>query len=1367
MLAGDGRCKTFDAAANGFARGEGCGIVVLKRLSDAKRDGDRVLALIRGSAINQDGKSSGLTVPNGPAQESVIRDALTAAGLEGSDIDYVEAHGTGTSLGDPIEVRSLARVFGEGRDPDRPLVIGSVKTNIGHLEAAAGVAGFLKVVLALQHEAIPKHLNFKDPNPFIEWKNLPVAVARDAKPWPRGTRPRRAGVSSFGFSGTNAHLILEEAPADAVPVEGNNDRPLHCLTVSARSEASLHELARLYADTLAPEKGLKLADFAHVAATGRAHLTHRMAVVAADGAEAREALLAANSGAAEPRIRRGKLASGRSTEVVFLYTGAGAQYPGMARSLYQASPVFRDAIDHCDKLLGPDAKGRTLKSVFWEPTEGDPPIHDIGWTQPAMFAIEYALTTLWRSWGVIPAAVIGHSVGEYAAACAAGVFSVEDGLRLIAERGRLMQSLPPGGMMAALFAPIEEIEAAVAPMRDRVAIAAINGRRSVVISGETSAVEAVLADFAQHNVTGQRLFVSLAAHSPLMDPALDRMEALARSVVMSPPSIPIAWNLTGRPLPGGVAPDALYWRRHMREPVRFADGIKALHDDGFRIFLEVGPHPSLLAFAGESLPEQGNLFLTSLRRGKDDWTELLTSLADLHVNGVPVDFAGFDRPYFRRRVTIPTYAFDRQRYWAAPTPHLRPDAGEVPATVEGTVDAGELLYKVAWEPAANASAGPDTPSGLAGEATEALSYPAARLEKPRGWVVLGDGGGIGTALIDALESRGDKCVLQSTAEDGGIMDATAAQNVFWRKWRGEGGEMPCVIDLRWLDCAPETSGASLQTHVNGSLSLVKAMVAETGGRPARLWTVTRGAQAAGEVRNPLSPFAAAAWGLTWSAALEHPELCAVCVDLDPASVADEIAKLVFELDQDGREDKVVLRGGERLVARLRRQDHGASSNVLRPQELTSPLVRPDGQYVVTGGLSGLGLEVAEWLVEHGAKHISLIGRRGAATPGASAVLQRLAAAGVEASVASIDVGDADALGAFLSERRIAGPPLRGVIHAAGILDDAALASQDWSRFERVLRPKVAGAQNLDRLTRADPLDWFVMFSSAAVLLGAPGQANYAAANMILDVMAHERRRLELPALSINWGPWAQVGMAASMEERMLASGLTPFTPKEGLGAMETIMRMDVAQVGVLAADWMQFLKRRDQDVSPPPYFARVMASRGRTETSGPAEKPAVVLRESLPPDIALWEKDLRRATLDRVVRRVVAEVVGLKSPQSIDAALSLFKIGLDSLMAIQLQRRLERATEETLPAAFAFNYPTLEAMVELLDSRIAARVPAAGDLDTSMDLLSRVDELSAEEIELTAKPDGQGERAVTGSTEDQKENCFAGSFRNGWRSNGS
>ncbi|MGA2411640.1 MAG: acyltransferase domain-containing protein, partial [Candidatus Binataceae bacterium] len=674
-----------------------------------------------------DGRSGGLTVPNGPAQESVLRDALTAARLEGSDIDYVEAHGTGTSLGDPIEVRALGRILGEGRNRDTPLMIGSVKTNIGHLESAAGVAGFIKVVLSLRHEAIPRHLNFKDPNPFIEWASLPVAVVDEEKPWVRGTRPRRAGVSSFGFSGTNAHVVLEEAPDEIAPIDGV-DRPLHCLTVSAQSEASLRDLCRLYAETLAPERAFRLCDVAHVAGTGRSHLMHRLAVVAANESQARAALLAATAGDADPKLRRGKIMSGQSTEVVFLYTGAGAQYPGMGGELYQTSPVFREAIDYCDKLLGPDANGLTLKSVMAATAESAAPIHEIGWAQPAMFAIEYALTKLWRSWGVIPSAVIGHSVGEYAAACVAGVFSVEDGLRLIAERGRLMQSLPPGGMMAALFAPIDEIEAAIFPLRGRVAIAAFNAPGSVVISGETSAVEIVLADFARRNVIGQRLFVSLAAHSPLMEPALDRMERLAGSVAMSPPTIPIAWNLTGRPLPNGVAPDAIYWRSHMREPVRFADGIKSLYDDGFRIFLEVGPHPTLLALAQQSLPEKGNLLLTSLRRGREDWNELLTSLADLHVHGVPVDFAGLDRPYQRRRVTLPTYPFDRERYWAAPMPRLGQGDSDRGTAAKGAdaQNADGLYYKIEWEPAPSAYPCLRRPSELKEEAVDRFKQLAAQ-----------------------------------------------------------------------------------------------------------------------------------------------------------------------------------------------------------------------------------------------------------------------------------------------------------------------------------------------------------------------------------------------------------------------------------------------------------------------------------------------------------------------------------------------------------------------------------------------------------------------------------------------------------------
>jgi acyl transferase domain-containing protein/acyl carrier protein len=728
MLAPDGRCKTFDAAADGFSRAEGCGIVVLKRLSDAQRDGDRILALVRGCAINQDGRSGGLTVPNGPAQEAVIRDALAAAGISAADIGYVEAHGTGTALGDPIEVRALGRVLGEGRDPADPLVIGSVKTNFGHLESAAGIAGFIKVILALHNEEIPSHLHFKTPSPHIEWSSLPVAVATERRAWPRGTRVRRAGVSSFGFSGTNVHAILEEAPAAAEPT-GTPDRPQHCLTLSARGERPLRELAQRYADALVPGTGIRLADAAHTAAIGRFHMGDRLAVIAANEAEARTALTVFAAGGSQANIRRGSVAADKESDVVFVYTGAGAQYPGMGQALYDASPIFREAIDRCDALLGADARGLTLKSVLRTGTTTDAPIHEIAWTQPALFALEYALTELWRSWGVEPAAVIGHSVGEYAAACAAGVFPLEDGLRLIAHRGRLMQALPPGGMMAAVFAPVDDVVAAVALVADRVAVAAVNAPENVVISGEKASVKSILAAFAQRNVQGQRLFVSFAAHSPLVEPALDSMEALARTVPMSPPKIPVAWNLGGAAPLADAAPDALYWRRHMRESVRFSDGITALYGEGYRTFLEVGPHPTLIALAKQSLPAHETLLLTSLRRGKDDWCELLTSLADLHVHGVPVDWAGADRPYTRRRVVLPTYPFERDRYWAAPAPQIDrrepPSDGITETRVPDTTHAADsLFYKIEWEPARNGGQRLRVPSKLregAGERFKAFA----------------------------------------------------------------------------------------------------------------------------------------------------------------------------------------------------------------------------------------------------------------------------------------------------------------------------------------------------------------------------------------------------------------------------------------------------------------------------------------------------------------------------------------------------------------------------------------------------------------------------------------------------------------------
>jgi microcystin synthetase protein McyG len=690
MLAPDGRCKSFAAAADGFSRGEGCGVLILKPLHDALAAGDRLLGLIRGTAVNQDGRSGGLTVPNGAAQEAVIRAALADGGVPASAIGYVEAHGTGTSLGDPIEVRALAGALGAGRSTKDPLLIGSVKTNFGHLEAAAGIAGVIKVLLSLQHEYIPPHLHFHTPSPHITWDDLPVRVEPRGVAWPSSGARRFAGVSSFGFSGTNAHAVIEEAPVTQSPVT-RELRSWHCLPLSAKTDVALAELAGSYADTFTAAAEDEMLDLVGTAGTGRSHLNERAAIVLRSKAEASAALRALQGGAVHPAVHRGSVAPGQGLEVVFAYTGQGCQYPKMCERLYADSPVFREVIDRCDEVLGADADGRTLKSVLWAEAGDESPLHQTSWTQPALFAVEYGVTQLWRSWGVEPAAVIGHSVGEYVAACVAGVYTLEEGLQLIAERGRLMQSLCRSGAMAALFTSSAVVADAVAPMGGRVAIAAINADDNVVISGEIEAIDAMLAEFARRGIRGQRLLVSIAAHSPLVDSALDAMARCAARVQMRTPRIPVAWNLTGgKALPSGGAPDAAYWRRHLREPVRFSEGIAELFAQGFRSFLEVGPHPTLAAFARSSLPEDGVKVTHSLRRGRDDWAEMLASLAKLYVAGARVDWAAVTAPYGGTRRDLPSYPFERRTYWVPP-------ADTVARTAKPASSDGELFYELAWE----------------------------------------------------------------------------------------------------------------------------------------------------------------------------------------------------------------------------------------------------------------------------------------------------------------------------------------------------------------------------------------------------------------------------------------------------------------------------------------------------------------------------------------------------------------------------------------------------------------------------------------------------------------------------------------------
>lgn len=678
VLASDGRCKAFDAFADGFVRSEGCGIVVLKRLSDALADNDSILAIVRGSAVNQDGRSSGLTAPNGPSQQEVIRKALANAGIEPALVQYVEAHGTGTSLGDPIEVQALAVVFGKDRPKTDPLFIGSVKTNIGHLETAAGVTGLIKLVLALQYEKIPPHLHLKELNPHISWEEIPVKVPVNGISWPAGEKKRFAGVSSFGFSGTNAHIVLEEAPSREI-VPSAIDRPLHLLTLSALSRKALGKQVLRLADHLGANPGAHLPDVAYSANTGRSHFDMRMAVIAETTEQVLENLAAHTEGKETPNVLCGNEAGGVRREVAFLFTGQGSQRVGMGRDLFETQPVFRNAMERCDKLLRPYLK-KSLLSVLYPEASADSPLDETAYTQPALFALEYALAELWRSWGIEPGAVIGHSVGEYVAACVAGVFNLEDGIRLIAERARLMQTLPSEGMMAVVFAPADRVRAAVLPYKTSVDISAINSPNETVISGESRAIRDVLSRLEKEGIRTHPLRVSHAFYSSMMEPMLASFETVAREVTFGAPRIPLVSNVTGEILGQDSVPGADYWRRHAREPVRFDSGIQTLYDQGYRLFLELGPNPTLLGLGRQCVPEEGARWFPSLRKDLGDWESILESLGGLYVCGVGIDWEGFDRAYSRRKVMLPTYPFQRERYWVE-LPESEPEekGGEDPS----------------------------------------------------------------------------------------------------------------------------------------------------------------------------------------------------------------------------------------------------------------------------------------------------------------------------------------------------------------------------------------------------------------------------------------------------------------------------------------------------------------------------------------------------------------------------------------------------------------------------------------------------------------------------------------------------------------
>ncbi|MFY1632298.1 SDR family NAD(P)-dependent oxidoreductase [Solwaraspora sp. WMMB335] len=1306
-LSPDGRCKTFDASADGYGRGEGCGVVVLKRLSDARRDGDRVLAVIRGSAVNHDGPSSGLTVPNGLAQQELIRTALADAGISPSDVDYVEAHGTGTPLGDPIEVAALGSVLGDRRTPDRPLRLGSVKANIGHLEAAAGVAGLIKSVLALQQEQLPPQIHFHTVNPRIALDTIPAEIPVAPTAWPRGERPRIAGVSSFGMSGTNAHVVVAEAPV----VEGvavGLTRGVHVLPLSARDGVALRAVVERYVDLLEASGGGSFGLVCAAAGVSRSHFAHRVAVVASDAVEAVARLRGWLAGVEHRSVVHGVVEVGRRPRVGWLFTGQGVQWVGMVRGLYESERVFRAELDRCAELLAGELDRPLLEVLFQGEGEVAQDVLDqTGFTQPVLFAVEWALAGLWRHWGVEPEVVAGHSVGELVAACVAGVFSLEDGLRLVAARGRLMQALPAGGAMLAVALPEGRVVSLLAGTD--VVVAAVNSPVETVVAGPADAVEVLADRLSVDGVRTTALRVSHAFHSPLMALMVPAFRRVAETVAFHPARRTVVSNVTG-----GVAGREIsmpgYWVDHVLASVRFADGVATVVGQGCTVVQEIGPHPVLLAAARQSVEDGTEMvWVPSLRRNRDDWRQMLAAVAVLYVRGVDLDWESVAGGVSTASVDLPTYPFQRQRYWVdtsrpaqIPSGHTDPQA--------------DWLYELSWRPY-------DLPE-------------AAAAADPGNWLLLADAGGVAESVAALLRAEGARCHLVRAGDSYAALaddewQVTPDQPDHFRQLLAEvGGGLTSIVHLWSLDhttVTPDALHAAHRRDCAGLLHLVQALAPLELTEPPKIRVVTRGGQPVGGTTTPGTPHQAPVWGLGSVVGLEHPTLWGGLIDLDPQA-GDPAATIVRTVRSASGEHQLAWRDGRSRVARVTR---AAATLSASPVQITA-----EGTHLVTGGLGALGLLVARWLVDRGARHVVLVGRRPPSEATAE-TLRNLTAQGADVRVMRGDVGDADDVRRVLDKIGTTMPPLRSVFHTAGVLDDGVLHQQSWERFARVFAPKVDGAWHLHTLTRDLPLDHFVLFSSIASLLGAPGQGNYAAANAFLDALAHHRCASGLPAVSVNWGAWGDSGMAASLtdrdQQRWTERGIGIIPPEQGIRLLERIMARRVTQVGVLPVDWSRYAERYPLGAERP-LLAEVVRREPAVAGASADTTTAPRLRTQY---AALPDASRRTALTDYVTREL--EKILMLDESSLDPRKGLFDLGLDSLMALEFKNRVQAAFEYELPATLLFNYPTIDAVVGYLQQAIfgapdagrsgAPPQTAKSENDELGDLLDNLEQMSDDEID--------------------------------------
>ncbi|MET9819923.1 type I polyketide synthase [Streptomyces sp. NPDC006355] len=1495
-LAADGRCKPFSAAADGTGWGEGVGLVLLERLSDAQRNGHRVLALIRGSAVNSDGASNGLTAPNGPAQQRVIRQALAAARLAPGEVDVVEAHGTGTALGDPIEAQALLATYGQDRLDDRPLLLGSVKSNLGHTQAAAGIAGVIKMVAAMRHGRLPRTLHVDRPTPQVDWTTGAVSLLTESVDWPRTGRPRRAGVSSFGISGTNAHVILEQAPVMGAKQDEPPAVPVPPLLLSARDEPALRDQARLLSGFLAEHPGAEPAEVACALATTRPAFEHRAAVPGGMRDEVLSGLAAVASGAVGARAHTGRSA--------LVFPGQGAQLAGMGSELYGTFPVFAAAFDEVCAQLDP-LTARPVREVVFA-AAGTPQaalLHRTGFAQPALFALEVALFRLVESWGVTADYLIGHSVGELAAAHVAGVLSLHDACVLVSARGRLMEALPGGGAMLAVQAPEAEVAGILAGRAHEVGLAAVNGPHAVVLSGAAALLEVIAAELTERGIRHRRLSVSHAFHSPLVEPMLAEFAEVTAELDFQPPVTGLVSTLTGRVVTDEVCEPG-YWVRHVREAVRFADGVRTLTAAGVTQFFELGPSGVAAAMIEDCLDEWkiDAGVVAALRADHSEVKTLLGALAGFHTHGGKVDWPRYFGDHRAAHLDLPTYPFQGRRFWPEPPPAVADaaglgldTAGHPWLTAETTLADGSAklllgrlsLAEQPWLADHRVHGAVVLPGtgllelamtaahrfGAGGVGELSLVTPLVLPESTavRVQVIVGEG----SVSVHSRPEGGETWTLHATGElaagsrgPGGEFDELRTWPVpgaeavdmdgFYERAREQGLDYGPAFrrttELRrrgglayGLVRLPEgVSGAEFGLHpalLDAALNVVRAVVQEDGepllpvewsdaelyatgatelrvridsvragnGRQLAVWLSDGDGQpvarigglrlrrvGAGQMRpageedlyriehvpspvdGPVDGQAArttvvladdgavadalgarlvpdldalvslSATGVVpervvvdATAGGDVPDLAVRTLellqrglaepgladaewvwvirdDLAGASLrgllrvasneyADRVVRLVELGEHPGpaliravaasKEPEAVVRGDDVLIPRLARATARVDERL--------PQLDPEGTALITGGTGELGSLIARHLVQaHGVRRLVLTSRRGADAPGAAELVRELTDAGaLSVRVAACDVGDRRELTALLSTVD-SEHPLTAVLHLAGVLDDGLVPGQTGNRLARVFAPKAGGALLLDELTRERPPAAFVLFSSAAGVLGTVGQSTYAAANTVLDAVAVRRRAAGLPAVSLAWGLWQQAGtgMTAHLGQaelsRMRRQGVGAISAADGLRLLDAALRQDASHLVPVRLD-LSAARREVDRGGPLAAMLRGLVRPPLRRAAHAAATTSTGLRERL---LALPANE-RALTMGSVVQEEIAEVLGLSSGAVLEPGQVLREAGLDSLMAVELRRRLSAVTGVRLPSTMVFDYPTPSALAGLLLSRMDLAEP--------------------------------------------------------------